>query len=260
MDASKAWVEKLKGSGYEHHCSSTQDVETVKRLGRIWSETLVRTKLDPHAKLFELGCGGGRYLASLALNEFETHGIDISPEVVARCQNYLNEVKAVSNTQMLATVENADIFNYDSFEQYDLVYHFGVVEHFLEPEERKLIWQKLYQLTKPGGWMMSAVPNGSHFWRGCIRKNHLCGYDVPEIDYSVRLHENEFLNIGLQDVIALPWNYFGFAEDIVYGKISKSIAKVIFLSSNVLMPLLPLPRSMKEKFAHGLLAFGRKPE
>ena len=260
MNTSTEWIEKLKESGYEHHCSTLQDIDKIKNLGRIWRKTLKHTNLKPPAKLFELGCGGGRYLASLSLNEFELHGIDVSPEVVARCQRYIDEVQSVIKTPLLASVENADIFNYHSSEQYDLVYHFGVVEHFLNPSERRFIWQKLYQLTKPGGWMMSAVPNGSHFWRENVRNNPLSGYDVPEIDYSVKLHEHEFLDVGLQDVIALPWNFFGFAEPMVNSKVLKLLSKSIHLSSNIAIPLFPLPRSMKEKVAHGLLAFGRKPE
>jgi hypothetical protein len=47
---------------------------------------------------------------------------------------------------------------------------------------------------------------------------------------------------------------------MVDGKILKLLSKSICLSSNVLIPPFPLPRNVKEKFAHGLLAFGRKPD
>jgi 2-polyprenyl-3-methyl-5-hydroxy-6-metoxy-1,4-benzoquinol methylase len=259
MNASKEWVKNLKDAGYEHHCNSLQDLAQTKKLGRIWKETLRRTGIKPPTTMFELGCGGGKYLSTLALNGFEVHGIDVSPEVVSRCQNYLLEVSKFADIPVLATVENADIFHYQSTEKYDLTYHFGVVEHFLDLSERMIVWQKLYELTKPGGWMMSAVPNGSHFWRGYIRQNHLCGYHIPEVDYSVKLHEQEFLDTGLQDVIAIPWNYFGFAKGIVHGKLNQAIAKFIYLSSNVLIPLAPFPRTAKEKFAHGLLVIGKRP-
>jgi 2-polyprenyl-3-methyl-5-hydroxy-6-metoxy-1,4-benzoquinol methylase len=260
MKASNAWVSKLKNEGYEHHCSSLQDVKIAKKLGRIWRETIRRTKITPPSKLFELGCGGGRYLACLALNGYETYGIDVSPEVTTRCQNYLDEVTKLVTNNFSANVENSDIFTYESSSQYDLVYHFGVVEHFMEFSDRQLIWMKLYQLTKPNGWIMSAVPNGSHFWREKIRRERLCGYDVPEIDYSVALHEKEFIDAGLVDVIALPWNYFGFAEGMVSSGLLKSLTRILHISSNVIFPILPFPRTFKEKFAHGLLVLGRKPE
>lgn len=258
MNASQAWVEKLKKSGYKHQCSSVSSLAQIAKKGRIWQETIRRIGINSPASLFELGCGGGRYLAMLALNNFEVHGIDISPAVVERCQNYLHDVEKFSPNPIKVTVECADIFTYNSNKQYDLTYHFGVVEHFLESSERIVIWQKLYQLTKPGGWMMSSVPNGSHFWREHIRQHKLCGYDIPEIDYSVKLHEREFLEIGLQNIIALPWNYFGFLEGTVEGKLQKLMAKMCFLSSNAVLPIVPLPRTFKEKFAHGLLVMGQK--
>lgn len=258
MNTSSKWVENLKYEGYEHHCNSQQDLAAIKKLGRIWRETLRRTGIKPPSTVFELGCGGGKHLAALALNGFQVHGIDVSPEVVERCQNYLNEVSRFADTSILATVDKADIFEYNSSEQYDLTYHFGVVEHFLDMTERMRIWKKLYDLTKPEGWVMSAVPNGSHLWREYIRRNHLCGYNIPEIDYSVSLHEKELLDSGFQDVIAIPWNYFGFAESIVKGKINKAVAKTLFLTSNGMMPVVPLSRTCKEKFAHTLLVLGKK--
>lgn len=259
MNTSSKWVENLKYEGYEHHCNSQQDLASIKKLGRIWKETLRRTGIKPQSKMFELGCGGGKYLAALAVNGFDVHGIDVSPEVVERCQNYLYEVSTFADTSILATAEKADIFEYNSSEQYDLTYHFGVVEHFLEVSERMMIWKKLYDLTKPGGWVMSAVPNGSHLWREYIQKNNFCGYNIPEINYSVAIHEKELLDSGFVNVTAIPWNYFAFAEGIVQGRIKKAIAKIIYLTSNLVIPVVPLPRTYKEKFAHTLLVIGKKP-
>lgn len=259
MEVSTKWIEALKDGDYEHHCSSREDLARIKKLCRIWQETIKRTQIKSPATAFELGCGGGRHLAALAVNGFQVHGIDVSPQVVDRCQNYLNEVSQLAVTPILATVENADIFEYETTSKYDLTYHFGVIEHFLELSDRMIVWEKLYELTKPGGWIMSAVPNGSHFWREYIRQNNLCGYHIPEIDYSVKIHEQEFLNTKLEEVIAIPWNYFGFAEGIVTGRFNKGFAKIIHLSSNLLMPLIPLPNTVKERFAHGLLVLGRKP-
>lgn len=259
MNISNKWVKALENDAYEHHCYSQQDLVRIKKLGRIWKEIIKRTSIKPPQTIFELGCGGGKHLAAMALNGFQVHGIDVSPQVVGRCKNYLNEVSQYAATPITATVENADIFEYKATTQYDLTYHFGVIEHFLELSDRRIVWQKLYELTKSGGWMISVVPNGSHFWREYIRQNNLCGYNIAEIDYSVRMHEQEFLDTKLEDVTAIPWNYFGFLEGIVQGQFNKGLAKVFHLSSNLLMPLVPLPNTTKEKFAHALLVLGRKP-
>ena len=258
-NVSQKWIEGLKTSGYDHHCSSVQDLEKIKKLGRIWRKILKETGLKSPDCLFELGCGGGRHLAALSLKGFKVHGIDVSPDVVDRCHNYLQEIESVASKSLSITVENADIFDYESEQKYDLTYHFGVVEHFLELSDRHKIWKKLYELTKPGGYVVSVVPNGSHFWRKHIRENNLCGYNISEIDYDLRLHKQEFLDAGLENVTGIPWNYFGFAEGITQGKLQKIIGKSIHLSSNAIIPFLPLPSTIKEKFAHGLLVLGRKP-
>ncbi|RCJ35197.1 hypothetical protein A6769_19100 [Nostoc punctiforme NIES-2108] len=91
-DASEAWKRELEHEGYEHHCYSAEDLKKINRLGRAWQTILKITKVTPPDRLFELGCGGGIYLASLAVNGFEVHGIDVSAAVASRAKNYLEEV------------------------------------------------------------------------------------------------------------------------------------------------------------------------
>lgn len=258
-NASKAWEMKLHPTGYEHHCATLDDLTRITKPGRILKKLISHINLQPQTTIFELGCGGGRYLATLALNDFSVHGIDVSPDVVSRCRNYLNEVEKLAGHKLQASVKHADIFNYKSPKLYDLTYQVGVVEHFLDLKDRMFIWNKLFEMTKPGGWIVSAVPNGSHLWRTKMREERLCGYDIPEIDYCVTSHEQEFKSAGLKDVIAFPWNYFGFAEGMSNTLLTKLFAKIIFYSSNLVLPVVPCPRNFKEKFAHTLLVFGRKP-
>ena len=122
-NASRKWVEALTNDGYEHHCSSQQDLVKIKKLSRIWKEIIRRTSIKPPGTIFELGCGGGKHLATMAVNGFQVFGIDVSSQVVDRCQNYLNEVSQYVTTPIIATVENADIFEYETTTQYDLTYH-----------------------------------------------------------------------------------------------------------------------------------------
>jgi len=207
--------------------------------------------------LFELGCGGGIHLAQLALNGFEVHGIDVSDAVAARAQNYLEEV---SKFQLIrASVAVANIFEYQSSDSYDMCFHFGVVEHFLELSQRQQIWNKLYSLTKPGGWIVSVVPCGQHLMRGMVRERNLAGYNIPEIDYSCVSHRGEFANLGLQPIYAVPHNYFSFLSAHPSRMISKIIHPMSFVLGNMIIPLVPLPEDIKEVWAHTLIVIGRKP-
>lgn len=256
--ASTLWKEKLRDGGYAHSCNSSEEVKKIRKMSRVWRKALAHTGLKPPARFLEIGCGGGIHLAGLAMNGFEVRGIDISPEVVNRCKEYLRAINWQSGKVLAAEVEVADVFSYESQDLYDMTYHFGVVEHFLETEERLEIWRRMFNAAKPNGWIMSVVPNGSHYWRRKIRREGLCGYDIPEVDYSVRMHEEEFRKAGLKEVIAIPWNYFGFLSGIVSSNVQKKISKPLFLASNLLLPALPISRTLKEKYAHSLIVFGRK--
>lgn len=256
--ASILWKEKLRDGGYAHSCASSEDVRKIRKMSRVWRKALAHTGLRPPARLLEIGCGGGIHLAALALNGFEVQGIDISPEVVDRCNEYFRAVRQQTGTNLSAQVRVADVFSYESNDRYDMTYHFGVVEHFLELEERMEIWKRMSRATRKNGWVMSVVPNGSHYWRARVRRERLCGYDIPEVDYSVEMHEEEFRRAGLRDVIAIPWNYFGFLAGIYNGAIERNLSRPLFMASNIFLPVLPIPRKMKERFAHSLIVFGRK--
>lgn len=256
-DASEAWKQVLKHAGeYEHHCHSAEEIKRIKLLGSAWRKILKITKLTPPARLFELGCGGGIHLARLALNEFEVHGIDVSDTVVARTQNYLDEVDRFKPIK--ASVQLANIFEYQSSNMYDMCFHFGVVEHFLELSQRQQIWEKLYGLTKPSGWIVSVVPCGQHFMRGMVRNKGLGGYIIPEIDYSCSSHRREFQDIGLNPVYAMSHNYFSFLSTHPSQLVSKVFYPVSFLLGNILLPYIPLAESIKEVCAQSLIVLGQK--
>lgn len=256
-DASKLWQKELALDGtYEHHCYSKYEMEKLKRLGQVWHRILKVTKLKQKNRVFELGCGGGIHLARLALNGFEVHGIDVSSAVANRAQNFLKEVSEFQPIE--ATVEVANIFEYQSSQLYDMCYHFGVVEHFLELSQRQEIWKKLYSLTKPGGWIVSVVPCGQHLMRSMAREHGLAGYNIPEIDYSCSSHRKEFEDLDLQRIYALPHNYFSFFSAHPLQLVSKVIYPVSFILGNITIPFLPLSEKVKETWAQTLIVIGRK--
>lgn len=260
-DPSQAWKALLEVEGsYEHTCDSASEYRRIKRLGFAWRRILRVTRLSPGARVFELGCGGGRHLAALAANGFVAHGVDVSPEVVVRARTFLESVGRFADIR--ATVEHANFLEYpvaQQEERYDLCFHAGVVEHFLDPAQRADIWNKLVTLTKPGGWVVSMVPCGKHFLRGRLREERIMGYNVPEIDYGCELHTQEFLAAGLQDILCLAHNFFAFLPAHRSALLRAHLVRPIVLTSNATLPWLPLPEVWKERFASTLIAIGRKP-
>jgi len=257
-DASEVWKKELSVPGsYEHHCFSEKEANKLARLGQVWRRVFQATGINAPARLFELGCGGGIHLGTLALNGFDVHGIDVSEDVARRAKSYIGEISEFKSIS--ATVETADIFTYEATNQpYDMCFHFGVVEHFLNDAERHRIWCKLKSLTKPGGWIVSVVPCGQHVMRSMVREQGLGGYNVPEIDYSCKLHREEFRKIGLTSVRAFAHSYFSFLSCHPSKFISKLVYPPLFLTSNTILPALPLPEKTAEKWAQTLIVIGKK--
>ncbi|MEY4514870.1 MAG: hypothetical protein RLZZ450_6992 [Pseudomonadota bacterium] len=260
-DPGQAWRALLEEPGqYEHHCRTKQEFRQTKRLGLVWRRVLSATRLRPPARVFELGCGGGKHLAGLAVAGYSVHGVDIAPAVVERARHYLDEVNV--HRLIAATVEQGNILTYDTASRagsFDMCFHVGVVEHFLSATDRSLIWQKLVELTAPGGWVVSVVPCGMHFLRQRVRTERLLGYNVPEIDYSCATHTLEFQSAGLAEVVCLPHNFLGFLSAHPVAWLRGPARLPLYAAANVLGPLLPLPNSVKERSAGSLIVLARKP-
>jgi SAM-dependent methyltransferase len=259
-DPSEAWRALLEHpGGYEHHCSSQEEFNRLRKLGFAWTRVLKIAKLLPGDRAFEVGCGGGKHLALLAAHGFEVHGVDVSPAVAARARNYLASVARFAPIR--ASVEEANFLEYDVLPRaasFAMSFHAGVVEHFLEPAQRAQIWKKMVALVRPGGWVVSMVPGGKHVLRERIRRERLAGYDVPEIDYGCELHTHEFQAAGLTDIVCMAHNFFSFLPAHQSKLLSGPLSMPTRLLSNATLPWLPVPETWKERFAGTLIVVGRK--
>jgi len=188
------------------------------------------------------------------------HGVDVSPEVVARARDYLGAVAGFAGID--ATVEVANFLEYDvlsSASSFDMCFHAGVVEHFLDPAQRALIWQKMHGMLRPGGWVVSLVPNGKHIVRQRLRDHGLMGYHVPEIDYGCELHSRELVAAGFEQVVCLPHNYLAFLPAHPSRLLSGPLARPLFYAANAALPWIPVSPLWKERYASTLIAIGRRP-
>jgi SAM-dependent methyltransferase len=253
------WRDNLKNCGYDHQCQNLRDYKSAAHLSRVIKKCINHTKLKPGSRVLEIGCGGGVHLVKFFLNGFHADGIDSSPEVVERCNHYIEQVRKFERIETNISVHCSDVFKYSVDSTYDLSYHFGVVEHFINRSDRMKIWNILYNSLKPGAWVMSVVPSGSHLLRSYIKKNGLCGYNIEEIDYSILNHESEFIDAGFIDVYAYPWNFFGFLPDLMPNRPLRSVANVFQKGANILIPNIRPFRRVSELYAHSLLVFGRRP-
>lgn len=260
-DPAEAWTKALVAGGYEHRCRSPGDFRKIRRYGQAWRRILRATGLRPPASAFEIGCGGGIHLATLAANGFDVAGIDISRDVAARARRYIGEVSGYSDRPLSADIRTGDFLSTDVGGAFDLVYHFGVVEHYLDEDRRRAFWLRAADAAKPGGHVVSVVPCGAHAMRCAVRERELLGYrkDLAEIDYTVALHAAEFREAGLRDIVVMPHSYLFFLSAIQAPLFRRVLYPAAYAGANAILPALPLPAQVMQKLAHTLIAIGRKP-
>lgn len=258
-DVINQWKEALSaGDGYAHRFINCE--ESSKK-NRVWKRILkIINKNNLKLKFFDIGSGGGQNVVMLALNDHKCVGIDISKDVINRSRNYINEIKNNCN-DIDVEIHLDNIFELKILDKHkescDVVYHFGVIEHFLQDEERILFLQKMMELLKPGGYIVSVVPSGSHPLRAKQQKEGIWGYLIPEINYDYNLMFNELQRVNLKDIKVLPHSMFTYLTWDKSNKFKFLLKKIFFLA----MQLVPIGLfSDKFAFKHcgSVIGIGRK--
>lgn len=116
-------------------------------------------------KIFELGCGESFVLARSAYLGWEVSGVDFNQKALTSLQSFLDSKKYKSGPLI-----NADIFRYDCDHlsgTQDILVSFGFLEHFKDPKQ---ILKKWIKVLKPGGLVISIIPNLFSFNAGIFKK------------------------------------------------------------------------------------------
>lgn len=148
-----------KNSLYERYTSTsslTAGVDEEKVL--IWSKNYFRAHYsellpsDRNAKILEVGCGYGRYLAALSdMGYKDCYGIDLSADQIAHAKTKL----------LLSNVEEADALAWlnDKEATFDCILGLDILEHLTNADLIQL-GENMYKALKPGGVVIFQVPNG----------------------------------------------------------------------------------------------------
>lgn len=132
-------------------------------------------------RFLEIGCGLGRLMRPLAADCGEIHGVDISPEMVARAADYL----ASTPSTHVSVTEGNDLsaFAGDSF---DFVYSYAVFQHIPDRSLVERYIEEAYRVLKPGG-IFSAQFNGARPDTAC--RDSWVGVWIAEEDLFACLKE-----------------------------------------------------------------------
>lgn len=255
------WKEALKNNGYEHEALRRGDCKRLKKYFRIWRRIFKVIKLNSYKTLsvFEVGCGGAKHLIPFALHGARCFGLDFSPEVLKRAQTYIDEVNKICGQDLKIELKEGDFLNYKSInsEGYDIVFHSGVIEHFLDDDERLNFLKNMIMITKSGGYAISIVPSGTHPIREKMKRLKLGGYGIPEIDYTPVIMREEFARCGANDVKILPHNIFGYYL-IDNSRGVKKIAQKLFYYLFQIIPVGIIPYNFAVRHAGALIGIAKK--
>ena len=146
------------------------------------------------SRVLELG-GGGENKRLLSMNKWmgaEITALDFSDEG-------LKVVKALFDINHCSgNFLNADICNWTPAPYYDTVVHWGVLEHFIDPQP---ILEKSFAALKNNGRLLFSMPNmeafGAHLWKRWCPENW-----SKHVFHSQALIEKTLREIGFSKVVS----------------------------------------------------------
>lgn len=106
-------------------------------------------------KVLEIACGdGGNYMIPMAKKGFEVDGVEISKSMIERF--YDQTLRLPEKVKNRMNIYQADIFEYETDEKYDLITIPSTTICLLADDEEKTkkLFQKIYSWLKPGGRFM----------------------------------------------------------------------------------------------------------
>jgi SAM-dependent methyltransferase len=251
------WQRVLRRGGYEPPCVNRELLKRLARYTRVWRRLHRLLQTRPGHSFFEFGCGGGAQLVPLAFHGHAVTGIDVSKEVLERCRTYIAAVESASGRSLGVQLLEGDFLEAEHDRQYDVVFNFGVVEHFLDEGLRRRAWRKMVHLARPGGHVVSVVPSGMHPLRSRMRSEGLGGYDVPEIDYTDTLALEDLRVAGLTSLKVLPANLFAYLLlEPNRNYMCRSWRRALYLGGQIVPTI---PSRLTFKHAGALIMIGKKP-
>ena len=139
---------------------------------------------------------------------------------------------------------------------YDLVFNAGVIEHYLDQQDRVEFLRRKLALTKLGGSIVCIVPSGLHPYRAEQRQLGWGGYSIPEVDYSPEILASEIAKAGARRVLVIPHNIAGYLLTRPGGRVKKAVRTLGYVALRVLTPVMP--GAFKARRAYSYIGIGWK--
>jgi SAM-dependent methyltransferase len=206
---------------------SPTDIASVSHWESVWKKTgsvrgfstlnyydfrlskVLQPLVAPGSRVIEIGCGGSRWIGYFdRVLHCNTWGIDYSPEGLAITQRN-NEGR--QSVHLVA----GDFFDESALpgEYFDFIYSHGFIEHFNEAE---LVTRRMLQILRPGGRVMTLVPNFLSAYGSIQKVVNPATFDKHVI-MTTGMLDDAHLAVGMRAIA--PAHFFGcFGPGVVdYG-------------------------------------------
>jgi 2-polyprenyl-3-methyl-5-hydroxy-6-metoxy-1,4-benzoquinol methylase len=132
----------------DHYAGFREDPVFHRTAGRVLAEH-VRPRVTPPARLLDVGCGNGEFLALARDAGYAVEGIDVSTAAKELCARRGISVR-------VGDVRAVEQFAVD--ERFDVITFWDVVEHLPDPHSFLL---RAHGLLRPGGYVLVKTPRTS---------------------------------------------------------------------------------------------------
>lgn len=148
-------------------------------------ETMLLSQISQKAEILDLCCGTGHLMQPLIQRGYSVTGLDGSEEMLNYARQNAPQAKFI--------LGDARTFNLQS--QFDGIYSTSAsLNHVLNLEELKAVFQNVYQALKPSGLFLFDLNHADQmqkWWKGQIAEGEIesnyAWYLVPNYDATIRL-------------------------------------------------------------------------
>lgn len=184
--------------------------------------SIIESLLDDvseRAVLLEMGCGTGVHLFSLASKFSKVLGTDLSPKMIAKARESLNENPHREKIDLIIDpAEKLDSITDDSI---DVVVCVGALEHMLE---KQAVFTQVFRVLKENGAFICLTPNGRYVWYRLLAP--LLGYDTKHLSSDRFLSKRGLLDYV--DKSGLRLERLGFWRFVPAGDMPGWIARWLY--------------------------------
>ena len=205
-------------------------------------------------KILEPGCGSGKFSVCFALKGHHATALDYSEEILGKCKTLANVAEKKLKRKLDMDFVQGDLTNLKLEENsFDAVFNEGVVEHWLDLDERINVLKQMVKVTKKGGIVVITIPNGAHPYHEKWMDLKMPSYiDAPPMTlYSCPKLKREMEEAGLKVVYT---DGLGAIRSLNYFPRNKFIAPFI----EILNFIVPLPIKIRKKWGVNIIGVGIK--